>query len=376
MFLHCLHGTSDDKQDYQKKTHPNVKILEKYKKPEVYQNFSEAIREVMRADHEYRTFIEENPLAHMKPFEGNRQRTSDAVLQAEEDMRCLGGILDNERDDERGRAIYEEYEKIVINHRHAKDFLRQRTNFTDINPEEEKQYFDIKQQRKEAFNALAKSILPETSEIRIRSVLSIIFQTNSAKVSENTLPSEDIEIWKNIGDFGAISQVCKDFNQASVHEFFNYYLAKYCQGKLFKDIKPYLLLKNKNLLKADNQFDRTLEIMEKKLLKDSDFDIIRDIIRDIIHHIFKDFIHKAPCSIDLKYISEIKNRDGMVSSIDQLKDALLQHKGNLDFLKDVNDVGNISRYDNDFKQVIYFLNTLKKKFEIDNPNSSSSSSSK
>ena len=36
--------------------------------------------------------------------------------------------------------------------------------------------------------------------------------------------------------------------------------------------------KHKNLLKADNQFDKTLEIIKKKLLKDYDFDIIRDII--------------------------------------------------------------------------------------------------
>ena len=190
--------------------------------------------------------------------QNNPRRISNAILQTEEDMSFLGEVLDNEH----RRAIYEEYERIMNSHTDAKNFLKQ-INPADINPKEEGEYSDVKNRRQEAFDALSEAILPETK--MILSVLSIIFQTNSAKVSENALPSADIEIWKNIGDFGAISQVCKDFNQASVHEFFNYYLAKYCQGKLFKDIKPYLLLKNKNLLKTDNQFDRTLEIMENLL---------------------------------------------------------------------------------------------------------------
>ena len=321
----------------------------------------------MRADDKYRTFIENHPNAHMRR-QNNPRKISNAILQKEEDMSFLGEILDIERDNEYRRAVHEEYIRIMNSHTDAKNFLRQ-TNPADINPKEEGEYSDVKNRRQEAFDALSEAILPETK--MILSVLSIIFQTNSAKVSENALPSADIEIWKNIGDFGAISQVCKDFNQASVHEFFNYYLAKYCQGKLFKDIKPYLLLKNKNLLKTDNQFDRTLEIMEKKLLKDSDFDIIRDIIYDV----FKDFVGKESNSIELESISAIKNRDGMDSSIDQLKDALLQHKRGFDYLKEKKSIDTISPYEDNFKQVIHFLNILKKKFKIDNPNSSSSSSS-
>ena len=44
--------------------------------------------------------------------QNNPRRISNAILQTEEDMSFLGEVLDNERDNEHRRAIYEEYERI------------------------------------------------------------------------------------------------------------------------------------------------------------------------------------------------------------------------------------------------------------------------